>query len=263
MWMRSQRLSKVLSSKFNLCDARYLIVLTVLAVGLSAEVSPGASDLPSNQQVIAFLTESIDWYRHRAIERHIATESVDLVFLQDNRPVAEQIVQLSFDFARADAAAEATFPEAKQSGSRAIATASSPDVAQFVQLENSAELWEQQASQEISVIQTKLQTAHGAERRKLTAALDAAQSRLQVSQAGLTTLRQLVEFMQTFAGHETRDLASSIDDLARTVPAVTSPKARVEEIENSASSSVAKPPQFGSSKTLSPLARQKACAKRL
>jgi ABC-type Fe3+-siderophore transport system permease subunit len=241
----SQRLCEALSSKFKLRDARYLLVLAVLTVGLSAEVSPGASDLPSNQQVIAFLTESIDWYRHRAIERQIATEPVDLVFLEDNRPVAAQIVQLAFDFARADAAVAATLPAGKQKGSSAIATGSSPDVAQFIQLENNAELWEQQASQEIDVIQTKLQTAHGAERHKLLAALDAAQSRRDVSQAGLNTLRQVIEFMETFAGHETRDLASSIDDLARTVPGVTGPKGPAQEIENSAPPSAAKPPQSG------------------
>ena len=44
-----------------------VLFLAVLAAGLSAEVSPAASYLPSNEQVLAFLTESIDWYRHRAV----------------------------------------------------------------------------------------------------------------------------------------------------------------------------------------------------
>ena len=69
-----QRLCEALSSKFKLREACYLLLPAVIAVGLSAEVSPAASYLPSNQQVIAFLTESIDWYRHSAIERQIATE---------------------------------------------------------------------------------------------------------------------------------------------------------------------------------------------
>ena len=74
-------------------------VSLLLTVGLSAEVSPTASDLPSNQQVLVFLTETIDWYRHRAIERQIATEPGDLEFMDHNRPITAQIVQLSFDFA--------------------------------------------------------------------------------------------------------------------------------------------------------------------
>ena len=59
----------------------------------------------------------------------------------------------------------------------------------------------------------------------MQAALDATQSRLDVLKAGLATLRQLIEFVQAFTGHETGDLASTIDDLARTVPDVTSPTA--------------------------------------
>src|SRR5208337_2431789 len=215
-----QRLCGAPSRKFKLREACYLLLLAVIAVGLSAEVSPAASDLPSNQQVIAFLTESIDWYRHRALERQIATEPVDLVFLEDNRPVAAQIVQLSFDLARADASVAARSAAGDQKGSTAIAPGSSPDLAQFVQLENKTELGKQQASEEIEAIQKKLQTARGAERRKLQAALDATQSRLDVLQAGSATLRQLVEFVRAFAGRESGDLATNIDDLARTVPDV-------------------------------------------
>ena len=202
MWMRSWPVCKPLLGKFRMREACYLLLPAVITVGLSAEVSPAASDLPSNQQVIAFLSESIDWYRHCAIERQIATDPVDLVFLEDNRTMAAQIVQLSFEFARADASVAAT-----QKGSIAITTGSSPELAQVVQLENNAELWGQQASQEIEAIKKKLQTAHGAERHKLQAALDTTQSRLDVSQAGLATLRQLVEFMRAFAGHETGDFS--------------------------------------------------------
>jgi hypothetical protein len=225
--------------------ACYLLLSAVITVGISAEVSPGVSDLPSNQQVIAFLTQSIDWYRHCAMERQIATDSVDLVFLENHRIMAAQIVQLSFEFARADASVAALSSAGNQKGSTAIAAGSSPELAQFVQLESNADLWAQQASQEIEAIKKKLQSAHGAERRKLQAALDATQSRLDVSQAGLATLRQLVEFMRAFAGHETGDLTSNIDDLARTVPEVTSPAAVDLQTQNSNYFSAAKSPDAG------------------
>ena len=108
MRISSRGSCEALSSKTKLPQACYLLTAALLAVGLSAEVSPGLSDLPSNQRVLAFLTQTIDWYRHAAIERQIATEPVDLAFLEDERPIALQIVQLSFDFARADAAIVAT-----------------------------------------------------------------------------------------------------------------------------------------------------------
>ena len=239
--MRIRFVSKRLSNILKLRKFCYLPVLAIITVGLAAQVSPAASDLPSNQQVIAFLTESIDWYRHCAIERQIATEPVDLVFLEDSRPGAAQIVQLSFDFARADAQFSAT-PEADtQKGSTAIAIATgSPDLAQFVQLENNTELQSRQASEEIEAINKNIKTAQGAHRRELQAALDATQSRLDVLQAGLATLRQLVEFMQAFTSRETGDLASTIDDLARTVPDVTSPTTVASQTQVSAPSSSAK-----------------------
>ncbi len=230
IWAVSKRLSNILNPR----KSCYLPVLAIITVGISAQVSPVASDLPSNQQVIAFLTESIDWYHHCVIERQIATHPVDLVFLEDNRPSAAQILQLSFDFARADAQAAAAPPADSQKGS-AIATGS-PDLAQFVQLENNTELQSRQASEEIEAINKDIRTAHGAHRRELQAALDATQSRLDVLQAGLATLRQLVEFMQAFTSRETGDLASTIDDLTRTVPDVTSPTTVVSQTQVSAPS---------------------------
>ncbi|MBV8052460.1 MAG: mechanosensitive ion channel family protein [Acidobacteriaceae bacterium] len=237
--------SQIRSSRFRLRQACYLLLPIVVTLALSAEVSPAASDLPTNEQVIAFLTDSIDWYRHCAIERQIATEPADLVFLEDNRSVAAQIVGLSFDFAHADAAVAASLSAGKENVRGPIATGLSPDLAQFVQLENNAELWEQQASQEIAAIQKKLETARGVERRNLQAALDASQSRLDVSQAGLATVREVVEFMHAVAGRETGDLASSIDDLARTVPTVSSPNGAAQEMRNSSTSPAVKPPESG------------------
>jgi hypothetical protein len=95
----------------------------VLTAGVCAQVSPPPSALPSDKQVLAFLTESIDWYRHRAAEEQLATEPGDLVFLEDNRPVATHILQLSFAFARAQASFARTqdlevtsFPKPRDSG---------------------------------------------------------------------------------------------------------------------------------------------------
>src|SRR5271157_2771017 len=128
MWISSRPVCKALLQKFKRRAACYILLalMLVLTAEISAQVSSLAPHLPSNQQVLAFLTESIDWYRHRAIEEQLATDPVDLVFLKDNRPIAAQIVQLSFDFARADASLAATFQAGKQKVSAAIESGSSP-----------------------------------------------------------------------------------------------------------------------------------------
>lgn len=118
------------------------------------------------------------------------------------------IVHLSFDFARADAQFSAAPTVTRQEGS--TTAGGSPDLAQFLQLRNSTELQSRQASDQIQTINTKLKTANGVKRRELQAALDATQSRLDVLQAGLATIGQLVEFLQAFTGHENGDLASRL-----------------------------------------------------
>src|SRR5215471_6100216 len=157
---------------FKLRKLWHLIVMAMTTVGLSAQVSPAISDPPSNQQVVAFLTKSIDWYRHCAIERKIATDPVDLVFLEDNRPSAAQILQLSFEFARAGA----QFSAMPAAGSQNPIATGPPDLAQFVNFENRIELQTRQASEEIEILQKNLKASGPAERRELQAELDATQS---------------------------------------------------------------------------------------
>src|SRR5215475_3323779 len=197
MRMNLRAARKWFASILKLRQFCYLPMLALITVGLAAQISPAASDLPSNQNVIAFLTLSIDWYRHCAIERQISTDPVDLVFLEGNRQTAAQILQLSFDFARAGAQSSAIPDVDSQKGSTASSTGS-PDLVQFVQLETNTELQSRQATEEIEAIQEKIKTADGVQLPELQAALDAAQSRLVVLQAGLGTLRQLVEFMRVF-----------------------------------------------------------------
>jgi len=230
--------------KFKLRCACYLLLVGVLTTGISAQVSPPACDVPSDQQVLAFLTESIDWYRHRAAEEQLATEPADLVFPEDNRAVAAQIVQLSFDFARADASLGAKFQAGSQIASAAIASGSAAKLAHFAELENRVDLASQQANQEVETIKKKLVTARGTERRTLQAALDVTQRRLDLLLAGLASLRELVDFVQVTAGRQT-DLTSSIEELARTVPEVTNPAAVTSKAQNSEDGSLAKPRDSG------------------
>jgi hypothetical protein len=139
---------KPFSSELKLHRLWYRSVLVLIAVGLSAQVPIAGPDVPSNKQVIAFLTESIDWDRHCAMKRQIAIDPVDLAFVDAHRQDAAQILQLSFDFARADAKFS-TMPERDtHKGSSAFATGL-PDLEQFVKFEDNTELQRREATKEI------------------------------------------------------------------------------------------------------------------
>src|SRR5262249_6219365 len=59
--------------------------------------------LPSAEDTLAYLNQAIDWYRHLSVEEGIAGDSADIRFLNDDKQVAKQLLQLSFDFARSNA----------------------------------------------------------------------------------------------------------------------------------------------------------------
>jgi len=215
LWRTFKRLTCI----SQLCQVSSVAALALITLGLSAQVSPATSDLPANQQVIAFLTESIDWYHYCAIQRQMATEPVDLVFMEDSQPSAGEILQLSFDFARAYAKFSST-----QANNRPETVSGTPELARFVGLQDKTKMEFRQANEEMEVVKSKLKNARGADRRKLEAVLDATQSRLDVLNAGLATIDQSVNFMRAFTSREAGDLSSTIDDLARTIPDVSSSK---------------------------------------
>jgi Mechanosensitive ion channel len=236
---------RLINSRVSAC---YVLLFVMLVTGgLSADTPlPKTYDLPSKQQVITFLTESIDWYRYLSVEQQIATDPVDLLFLDDNQPIGAQIVRLSFDFARADASLVATSLAARSDqGGAAIPDTSSSELAHFVDLEKKSEEASRQASQDVESLKRKLLTARRADHQKLQAALDETQSRLELLQAGSKSLRDLVEFVRATGagGPQTGNLAATIDDLARTVPEATNPASLPAELsmQNSKLSPVPKP----------------------
>jgi Mechanosensitive ion channel len=201
-----------------------VLLVGLLSPGLLSADSqiPESYSLPSKQQVITFLTDTIEWYRYFAVERQIAAEPFDFLFLDDNEPVGTQVVQLSFDFARTDASLAATSQTSLRGA--AIPNVVTSDFQHIVQMEVKTDAESEQASKELESIKTKLLRTRGADRRKLEATLADAQSRLGVLQEHDKSLRNLAEIIQVNGASkpQTADLGSLVEDLARTVPEVSS-----------------------------------------
>ncbi len=92
---------------------KLVVVLIALAPSSAQNQSNGVNgaqqEVPSTDpaQIIQFLSKSISWYRQYAVEQQLASQPSDYSFLDQNRRVAEQVVQLAFDYARAQAQARA------------------------------------------------------------------------------------------------------------------------------------------------------------
>jgi hypothetical protein len=197
------------------------IVAAAIAGRLCADTPPSAYQLPSNSEVIEYLLQSVNWYRHVYTERQVAHEPADLMFLDDNQAIERQIVKLSFEFAKAGAVLETS---AAFSHRRPTSPDSpSADLAHFIELKKRNDQLSQQASEEIKNLDKRLTRAKGADRGNLKAAEEDAQTRLQLLDAVAQGINDLVAFVQSpgeVPGHGGH-LDSTIDDLAQSIPEVT------------------------------------------
>jgi hypothetical protein len=218
MAIKPQRCSLKQGAQVAACCA---IVAAAITGGLFADTLQNTYQLPSNSEVIGYILESVNWYRHVHTERQVASEPADLMFLDDNQAIERQIVKLSFEFAKADSVLETS-----AAFSHSPPTSSDPrsaDLAHFIELKNRNDQRSQQAIEEIKNLDKRLNKAKGADRRGLKAAQEDAQTRLQLLDAVAQGLNDLVEFVQNPGEGEAPSgrLDSTIDELAQSIPEVT------------------------------------------
>src|SRR5580658_9427208 len=88
-------------SKLGWRTFRAAAIVVTLCVGLRA--LGDSAPAPQAAQVMAFLNQTIDWYRHLGSEEQLADQPTDVLFVYNDRDIASQVLSLSFDFARANA----------------------------------------------------------------------------------------------------------------------------------------------------------------
>jgi hypothetical protein len=176
--------------------------------------------------VIGYLLQSVNWYRHLYAERQVASEPTDFMFLDDNRDIEQQIVKLSFDFAKADAVLETTTRSPNDGSTPSDPTTS--DLSHFKELQHRNDRIRQEAIQEIETLNERIARAKNSERQKLSAALEDAQGRLQLLEAVAQSINDLIEFVQSAREVQVHaeNLDSTIDGLAQSVPEMNSPAVR-------------------------------------
>src|SRR5215469_9313462 len=146
---------------------------------LHAQAPSAPPSVPDAQQVISYLDQTIDWHRNLAVEEELATDPADVIFLEDNRRLARQIAQLSFDFARANA----DYLSRHGLATSTTAESATPNRYQALfQAAAKADAQVRSAQDEIDSLQQKLETARGSARRALQSQIDEVRSELQLAQ---------------------------------------------------------------------------------
>jgi small-conductance mechanosensitive channel len=197
-------------------------LLAVAPVVQPAATPSPPSTTPDAQSVISYLNQTIVWYHQLNLQQEIASEPSDVVFLNQNRQLAEQVVRLSFEFARADA--QLLNQKGSQGGREPVPAANGGGRYQrLVEIVARADQQVKEKQQELTRLRARLDAAAGRRRATLAAAMAETQSELELIQVRRDSLRSMIDFFsgRNVTGLTSGNLQAEIEDLARTVPAAT------------------------------------------
>jgi small-conductance mechanosensitive channel len=179
-------------------------------------VSQDSTPATNAQSVLAFLNQSIRWYR-QAVDESQAADPDDAIFAATNRQLAGQYLRLAFDYARAQAALLDAEKPANTNGT--ATAASSPNLQQSLN-QTSTQLNE--SERELAQVEGQLERSSGSKRRLLEAQRDELKSEIALAQTRQEILQTFVNYRQTAdpSGRGKVSLSSQIEELAQTVPGV-------------------------------------------
>ena len=181
---------------------------------------PASSEAISAPQVIQFLNQTIKWYRQLSAEQQVATEPDDQIVVYNNRQVADQVVRLSFDFARAEADALAKQAASNQSQQ----TSDAPQRFQALRaMQTKLDKVVKDTQAELDSDRQKLATASSRRRQELASEVPELQAELELAKARRDAVRSMVEFMSgaSSTGLGATGLRSQIEALAASIPAAS------------------------------------------
>src|SRR5271166_2019966 len=61
-----------------------------------ASATTATSHLPDGPAIITFLSQVIGWYRHLAVEERLVADPADMLFVAEDRQMADEVLNLSF-----------------------------------------------------------------------------------------------------------------------------------------------------------------------
>ena len=194
------------------------LVLVFSAVGLPQNP---ASDEPQN--ILDFLNQTIVWHRQLGAQQQAATQPSEVLLFNQNRQLADEIAQFSFDFARVRAqmlpGAVTTQPAADDQ------TAGNSSTTRFQNIASAAVKADAQVKQQQAKVQGLRQQASaavGKQRVRLDSLVADEESELALDQARADTLHNLINFSAgtKAKGAKSGSLQAQIEELARALPGV-------------------------------------------
>jgi len=176
--------------------------------------------LPNGAQLLGFLNQTVGWYGRLDAEGQLADQPTDVLYVNDDRQLAAQIVARSFEFAKAYApllaAQEVSAPAATASERYQRLAKNAASAADRMRRDQAA----------LEALRQQLPATSGHDRELLAARIAEAESRVALAQTRNETLSGMLAFVNGTATSGTNsDLSSQIAALEQTVPAASASSA--------------------------------------
>ena len=193
-------------------------LLACIIAGTAALAAPqDNSTPPDSSKVIQFLNQTIDWYRTVGTQQQVSRNRDVVTVGVDNRRMANQIVRLSFDFARAEADSISKTNNANANPDEGADT--SHDRA-LLQLQAKLDKQTQDAKTELEILRPQMQSANGKKRLQLQSQIAEVQAELDLANARKESLRSMIEFAsETSGSSRVGGLKAQIQAIAESLPA--------------------------------------------
>jgi small-conductance mechanosensitive channel len=193
---------------------------------------------PPPQDIVEFLNQTIVWYRQLAGQQQLVREPSDVTFVNQSRELGDQVLRLSFDFARMQAKLLSARDSERQEQSARGAVPS--QYHSLMQVAAKLDQRVKESQQELDSLRQRLDGASGRQRRILQSSIVEVQSELELQQARRDAMQNMISFVSgiSVGNLGQKDLESQIAELARTVP-VAELKGKQAEAQNSSSPAAA------------------------
>ena len=172
------------------------------------------------QTVLSYLSDLISWYRHLGVEAELVQDPYETLFLSNSRQMANEILNLGFEYARAQADFIAQTTGQTDSGnSKAIDSTEAARLADLKQRADAADAQAAALQAQIKDLQARLTTARGKQRLAISSELAAAESQLDLVEARAAAIKAILQFESgTVSPAQGGGLVSQIDELERSIP---------------------------------------------
>ncbi|MBZ5496165.1 MAG: mechanosensitive ion channel family protein [Acidobacteriia bacterium] len=196
------------------------LIFAILVSGVWVSFSQTAPGTDLNSAVLLqYLNQTIGWYQQLDLQRQLMTDPDEGMVVNDNQQIANQVVSLAFEFARAEAESIEKEEASGQAGGRDQAAPS-----RYQALRQMMTNLDQQVranKKELESLQQKQANETGPRRESLQTRIDETKSELDLAQVRSDMFHTIAEFIggSSTSGFGAIGLREKIEALARSVPA--------------------------------------------